>query len=232
MFLTFVPRSRSPSLSFVLLTSDESSLPQDNFSLSGGFRPLAKLVVCCVMIRGRHRGLPVAIDRAVRPSYHSSLSTVERIPILLFCYLSRSCFRMNFFKRTRRSGRNKMSSDGDDLGSSLFLPTDPRSLDLCLTYLLSSQLPLAFYPSETTPPSAAAATPPSPPRFALNPPNPSSLPPLKLPEIPPSTTTMNPLPHQYIPLPPRPTIIILQQQRRRSSPNGKAPSDEESTKEA
>lgn len=27
--------------------------------------PLSKLVVCVVMLRGRHRGLPVAIDRAI-----------------------------------------------------------------------------------------------------------------------------------------------------------------------
>ncbi|CEH15031.1 related to potassium transporter trk-1 [Ceraceosorus bombacis] len=39
--------------------------PVDNFSLSGRFRTLSKLVVCAVMLRGRHRGLPVAIDRAV-----------------------------------------------------------------------------------------------------------------------------------------------------------------------
>jgi len=38
---------------------------QDNFSLSGGFTPLSKIVICLVMLRGRHRGLPVAIDRAV-----------------------------------------------------------------------------------------------------------------------------------------------------------------------
>lgn len=38
---------------------------QDNYSLSGAFRPLSKLIVCFVMLRGRHRGLPVAIDRAV-----------------------------------------------------------------------------------------------------------------------------------------------------------------------
>ncbi|TFK23169.1 TrkH-domain-containing protein [Coprinopsis marcescibilis] len=36
-----------------------------NYSLSGAFSPLSKLIVCLVMIRGRHRGLPVAIDRAV-----------------------------------------------------------------------------------------------------------------------------------------------------------------------
>jgi hypothetical protein len=33
--------------------------------LSGGFRKLSKLVLILVMLRGRHRGLPVAIDRAV-----------------------------------------------------------------------------------------------------------------------------------------------------------------------
>ena len=27
--------------------------------------PLSKLIICAVMLRGRHRGLPVAIDRAI-----------------------------------------------------------------------------------------------------------------------------------------------------------------------
>ncbi|KAJ7686542.1 cation transport protein-domain-containing protein [Mycena rosella] len=40
-------------------------IPTQNFSFSGAFTPLSKLIVCFVMIRGRHRGLPVAIDRAV-----------------------------------------------------------------------------------------------------------------------------------------------------------------------
>ncbi|KAI0036137.1 cation transport protein-domain-containing protein [Vararia minispora EC-137] len=40
-------------------------LPSANYSTSGAFRKLSKLVVCAVMLRGRHRGLPVAIDRAV-----------------------------------------------------------------------------------------------------------------------------------------------------------------------
>ncbi|EPQ26710.1 uncharacterized protein PFL1_05689 [Pseudozyma flocculosa PF-1] len=39
--------------------------PDDSFSLSGRFSTLSKLIVIAVMIRGRHRGLPVAIDRAV-----------------------------------------------------------------------------------------------------------------------------------------------------------------------
>ncbi|KAF9222488.1 TrkH-domain-containing protein [Gyrodon lividus] len=40
-------------------------IPNQNYSFSGAFRPLSKLIVCLVMIRGRHRGLPVAIDRAI-----------------------------------------------------------------------------------------------------------------------------------------------------------------------
>ncbi|KAI1761151.1 TrkH-domain-containing protein [Hypoxylon sp. FL1150] len=41
-------------------------LPTANYSFSGGLYPGSKLVLCAVMIRGRHRGLPVALDRAVR----------------------------------------------------------------------------------------------------------------------------------------------------------------------
>ncbi|PIL30855.1 transporter [Ganoderma sinense ZZ0214-1] len=40
-------------------------LPSDNFSFSGAFGPLSKLVVIVIMLRGRHRGLPVAVDRAI-----------------------------------------------------------------------------------------------------------------------------------------------------------------------
>lgn len=40
-------------------------VPNDAYSFSGGLHTLSKLVLCAVMIRGRHRGLPVAIDKAV-----------------------------------------------------------------------------------------------------------------------------------------------------------------------
>ncbi|KAG9009870.1 low affinity potassium transporter [Tulasnella sp. JGI-2019a] len=40
-------------------------LPDQNYSFSGALTPLSKFIVCLVMLRGRHRGLPVAIDRAV-----------------------------------------------------------------------------------------------------------------------------------------------------------------------
>ncbi|SJL08592.1 uncharacterized protein ARMOST_11958 [Armillaria ostoyae] len=40
--------------------------PSDNMSFVGAMRPMSKLVIIVVMVRGRHRGLPVAIDRAVK----------------------------------------------------------------------------------------------------------------------------------------------------------------------
>ena len=40
-------------------------LPNEAYSFSGGWHVVSKLILCAVMIRGRHRGLPVAIDRAV-----------------------------------------------------------------------------------------------------------------------------------------------------------------------
>ncbi|KAF1955315.1 TrkH-domain-containing protein [Byssothecium circinans] len=39
--------------------------PDQAYSFAGGLHTLSKLVLCAVMIRGRHRGLPVAIDKAV-----------------------------------------------------------------------------------------------------------------------------------------------------------------------
>lgn len=41
-------------------------LPNQAYSLSGGFYTGSKVVLVLVMLRGRHRGLPVALDRAVR----------------------------------------------------------------------------------------------------------------------------------------------------------------------
>jgi Cation transport protein len=48
-----------------LLDADLCVSQISGVSLSGSFRKLSKLVVIAVMIRGRHRGLPIAIDRAV-----------------------------------------------------------------------------------------------------------------------------------------------------------------------
>lgn len=43
-----------------------TGLPNAAYSFSGGWYTGSKLVLCLVMLRGRHRGLPVALDRAVR----------------------------------------------------------------------------------------------------------------------------------------------------------------------
>jgi Trk-type K+ transport system membrane component len=41
-------------------------LPNAAYSFCGGWHAASKLLLCLVMLRGRHRGLPVALDRAVR----------------------------------------------------------------------------------------------------------------------------------------------------------------------
>ncbi|KAI9652112.1 MAG: hypothetical protein M1831_007198 [Alyxoria varia] len=41
-------------------------VPYDAYSFSGAWRTLSKLVLIAVMLRGRHRGLPVAIDQAIK----------------------------------------------------------------------------------------------------------------------------------------------------------------------
>jgi Trk-type K+ transport system membrane component len=40
-------------------------VPWDAYSFCGSWQTLSKLILCAVMIKGRHRGLPVAIDKAV-----------------------------------------------------------------------------------------------------------------------------------------------------------------------
>lgn len=42
-----------------------TGVPYDTYSLSGAFHKLSKVIMLFVMIRGRHRGLPLAIDRSI-----------------------------------------------------------------------------------------------------------------------------------------------------------------------
>lgn len=42
-----------------------TGVPWNAYSFSGAWHKLSKLILCAVMLRGRHRGLPVAIDKAV-----------------------------------------------------------------------------------------------------------------------------------------------------------------------
>jgi len=42
-----------------------TGVPGEDYSLSGQFKTLSKVVMLFVMVRGRHRGLPFAIDRSI-----------------------------------------------------------------------------------------------------------------------------------------------------------------------
>lgn len=42
-----------------------TGVPWNAYSFSGAWQTLSKLILCVVMLRGRHRGLPVAIDHAI-----------------------------------------------------------------------------------------------------------------------------------------------------------------------
>jgi len=68
--LLSVPRPTNPLAVFELVSAYGNiglsiGVPNANYSTCGAFHPLSKLIVCLVMIRGRQRGLPVAIDRAI-----------------------------------------------------------------------------------------------------------------------------------------------------------------------
>ena len=53
-------------------------LPYAAYSFCGSWHALSKLILCAVMIRGRHRGLPVAIDKAILlPGEHSGEAEEE-----------------------------------------------------------------------------------------------------------------------------------------------------------
>ena len=65
-------------------------LPYAAYSFCGSWHVLSKLVLCVVMIRGRHRGLPVAIDKAVLlPGEHSERAEEEDAHIRMERSLSR-----------------------------------------------------------------------------------------------------------------------------------------------
>jgi Trk-type K+ transport system membrane component len=53
-------------------------LSNAEYSFCGAWHASAKLVICALMLRGRHRGLPVAIDKAIRlPSEKEALIEEE-----------------------------------------------------------------------------------------------------------------------------------------------------------
>jgi len=69
-------------------------LPNVAYSFCGGWHVLSKLILCAVMLRGRHRGLPVAIDRAVLlPGEHLAAAEEEDAQIRLDRSMTRTMSR-------------------------------------------------------------------------------------------------------------------------------------------
>ncbi|KAI9704065.1 MAG: hypothetical protein M1820_005687 [Bogoriella megaspora] len=65
-------------------------LPYAAYSFCGSWHALSKVILCFVMIRGRHRGLPVAIDKAVLlPGEHSDREEEEDAQIRMDRSVSR-----------------------------------------------------------------------------------------------------------------------------------------------
>ena len=58
--------------------SNLSNYSQGDFSLSSSFATLSKLIICVLMIRGRQRGLPLAVDRAVLLPFEFSTLGVHK----------------------------------------------------------------------------------------------------------------------------------------------------------
>lgn len=78
-------------------------IPTENFGFSGAFGPVSKIVVIIIMVRGRHRGLPVAIDRASELMYTSQ--DVKE--------LTHKCYQFSFRKiSSRPKPRARLSKPG------------------------------------------------------------------------------------------------------------------------
>ncbi|THX88033.1 TrkH-domain-containing protein [Aureobasidium pullulans] len=65
-------------------------VPDNAYSFAGSWHKLSKLILCAVMLRGRHRGLPIAIDRAVLlPNERQDLAEEEDAAIRMERAVSR-----------------------------------------------------------------------------------------------------------------------------------------------
>ena len=63
----------------------------DNYSFSGAWHTASKVVLCAVMMRGRHRGLPVALDKAVRLQYDDNEEWEEEDHAIQRTLTNRTC---------------------------------------------------------------------------------------------------------------------------------------------
>ena len=63
-----------------------AAVPWNAYSFSGAWHTGSKLVLCAVMLRGRHRGLPVAIDKAILLPHRTLAWAEEEDALILRCY--------------------------------------------------------------------------------------------------------------------------------------------------
>ena len=116
------------------------ALRQDNFSFSGALRPLSKLIICAVMLRGRHRGLPVAIDRAVMLPVEFSQASQDRLDEIASNNVRRSSMSMQLdgmnsetdersqFRRAPVRSPSTILTNGPEIPQSPPNPSSPQSL--------------------------------------------------------------------------------------------------------
>lgn len=133
-------RSLRESLISCTFARDLNGSRQDNFSFSGALRPLSKLIICAVMLRGRHRGLPVAIDRAVMLPAEFSQASQNRLDDIASNNVRRSSMSMQLdgmnrdadersqFRKPRVRSPSTILTNGPESPQSPPNPASPQSL--------------------------------------------------------------------------------------------------------
>jgi Trk-type K+ transport system membrane component len=90
-----------------------TGLPSQAYSFCGGWHKASKVILCAVMLRGRHRGLPVALDRAVRlPDDREPMGGKEEVSCrLLLSPILRDSLTVEGLKREADLSRRISSLD-------------------------------------------------------------------------------------------------------------------------
>ncbi|EDR27757.1 sodium transporter, putative [Entamoeba dispar SAW760] len=89
------------------------SLPMTNgaYSVSGGFRPICKLFICCVMMFGKHRGFPERVDRGFTP-YQIVINRKENEDSSLECQVND-----RNEKKIRKEEKTKVQAENNKEGN-------------------------------------------------------------------------------------------------------------------
>ncbi|WFC95868.1 hypothetical protein MBRA1_002522 [Malassezia brasiliensis] len=103
-----------------------------NTSLSGDFSTFSKLIMISVMIRGRHRGLPVAIDRAIM--LPNELLAYEQSHKIYFSDSDDSSSDTYSFEETDDNDPHDMGDGNEELQSNPALTSNPPCTSLSSPY--------------------------------------------------------------------------------------------------